>query len=131
MSAKKTDALCPCGSGKYFAGCCGSYIEKSMPAPTAEALMRSRYTAYVRKDQSYLMQTWHASTRPKDLNLENNIKWVSLEIITTKDGRVGDQAGEVEFIARYKINGKAEKLHETSRFVNEEGQWFYISGDAR
>lgn len=92
--------------------------------------MRSRYSAYVTGNEDYLLATWHESTRPKVLGLEQDklTKWVGLSIKTTQQGRQQDQEGVVEFVARYKVNGKAERLHETSRFVKEQGKWFYLDG---
>lgn len=93
--------------------------------------MRSRYSAYVRSDAKYLLRTWHVSTRPHDLDLdtERAVKWLGLEVLVTEAGGSGDVQGVVEFVARYKVNGKAHRLHEHSRFVKEDGQWFYVDGD--
>lgn len=89
--------------------------------------MRSRYTAYVLKQASYLRQTWYASTRPAENLFADNIpiKWVALEILRHEE-RGNDAI--VEFLARYKIQGKSHKLHEISRFVREDGHWFYLDG---
>ena len=90
--------------------------------------MRSRYTAFTHNNEVYLLQSWHQSTRPKALNLgdEKNIKWVDLKVLRHVPG---DMSALVEFIARYKINGKAGKIHELSRFTKEGGRWFYVDGD--
>lgn len=119
---------CPCDSGKAFDECCGRYINAQASAPTAEALMRSRYTAYVIDDEHYLTKTWHASTRPEKLSLRDSQphKWLGLKILRTEHGVLPDTEGVVEFVARYKVKGKAGRLHETSHFVYENGQWFYI-----
>jgi len=120
---------CPCGSNKTFADCCGRYLEGSAPAPTAEVLMRSRYTAYTLLREDYLLATWHSSTRPAALGLaqEAHSKWLGLEV---KRHELHDtDRASVEFVARYKINGRAHRLHETSRFVRESGRWFYVDGD--
>lgn len=89
--------------------------------------MRSRYTAYVLGNEDYLLATWHTSTRPAslDLSTEPATKWLGLKILQTREGMTNDQNGVVEFVARYKINGKAYKLHEVSAFVKQAGQWFY------
>lgn len=91
--------------------------------------MRSRYTAYVLGNETYLLATWHTTTRPDTLKLdeEPRPRWIGLTVNrhATQDA---DHA-VVEFIARYKVNGRAFKLHETSRFVHEEGRWFYVDGD--
>lgn len=92
--------------------------------------MRSRYTAYVLGLTDYLLQTWHASTRPASLQDDVNtppLKWLGLKVLYGK--QLDNSNASVEFIARYKVNGKAEKLHERSRFVREQGQWWYVDGD--
>ena len=90
--------------------------------------MRSRYVAYVLSNEAYLLASWHSSTRPTSLNLqeEPTTKWLGLKIVQRQQGQAGDSEGTVEFVARYKINGKAYKLHEVSRFVKESGQWYYV-----
>ena len=90
--------------------------------------MRSRYTAYSLGNEDYLLQTWHSSTRPESLNLtrDTHIKWVRLKVEHTEQGSEQDNEGIVVFTALYKNNGKAEKLHETSRFVRENGKWVYL-----
>lgn len=89
--------------------------------------MRSRYSAYVLGLEEYLLDTWHPSTRPQYLNLANDrTKWLGLEV---KRFEPNDESAIVEFIARYKINGKAEKLHETSRFKRIAQRWFYVDGE--
>jgi len=112
---------CPCGTGLDYKLCCGRYIEAGKPAPTAEALMRSRYTAYVRQNTPYLRSTWYPSTCPAVLDLSDNQQWLGLKIIDTEAGNADDKSGQVEFIARYKINGRAAKLHERSEFVQING----------
>ena len=91
--------------------------------------MRSRYTAFTQNNEAYLLQSWHRDTRPQNLTLDDqkNIKWVSLKILAHETAGIN---ASVEFIARYKVNGKAEKIHELSRFVKEVGRWFYIDGDS-
>ena len=93
--------------------------------------MRSRYSAYVMGNENYLRETWHHSTRPVALDLDKDsaTKWIGLKIIKTRQGQVTDREGIVEFVARYKINGKAHKLQETSYFIKEDDQWFYVSGE--
>lgn len=93
--------------------------------------MRSRYTAYTLGLEDYLLRTWHPSTRPTILNLEQDqpIKWLGLKIV--RHGALtdaNDEEAEVEFIARYKVQGKAEKLHELSRFIRQTGHWLYLDG---
>lgn len=117
---------CPCGSGALYQDCCEPY-HLSLAAPSAEKLMRSRYSAYVLGLEEYLLDTWHPSTRPQYLNLANDrTKWLGLEV---KRFEPNDESAIVEFIARYKTNGKAEKLHETSRFKRIAQRWFYVDGE--
>lgn len=127
----KPTTLCPCGSTGTFEDCCGAYLAAGRIAPTAEKLMRSRYTAFALAHAGYLLDTWHASTRPPALEFGASapVKWLSLKIVRTEHGADGDSTGVVEFVARFKVNGKAEKLHEVSRFVREEGRWYYVDGD--
>jgi SEC-C motif-containing protein len=129
MNKKTSTSLCPCGSNKKYSDCCARYVENSEPAPTAEALMRSRYTAYTQLADDYLLATWHPSTRPISLGLaeEAPAKWLGLEV-KRHEQQDADHA-IVEFVARYKVNGRAHRLHEVSRFVCEEGRWFYVDGD--
>jgi SEC-C motif domain protein len=119
------DLACPCG-GKAYASCCGRFIDAGEAPPTAEQLMRSRYTAYVLRNEAYLQQSWHASTRPVDaVGQDEDIKWLGLDVRgSTQDG----DTATVEFVARYKVAGRAHRLHELSRFVREEGKWFYLDG---
>lgn len=121
---------CPCGSALPFARCCGPCLNGAAQPKTAEQLMRSRYTAYVLGDTAYLLATWHPTTRPSNLRLEpaGAVKWLGLKILRTRLGMADDQRGEVEFVARYKIQGKAVRLHESSEFVRDGGRWFYVSG---
>lgn len=93
--------------------------------------MRSRYTAHVLRREDYLAATWHDSTRPAHLALGESVKWLGLEILRTEAGGMEDARGLVEFVARYKIQGRAQRLHEASRFIKEEGCWFYIDGEMK
>ena len=126
---------CPCGrtypkgQALAYADCCGPAHSGERPAPDAETLMRSRYSAFVRGDVPYLLATWHASTRPASLELEAGAQWLGLEI---KAHRItGADTAEVEFVARFRVAGRAVRQHELSRFVREHGLWFYIDGDVR
>ena len=88
--------------------------------------MRSRYVAYVRGRADYLLQTWHPATRPVTLDLAREpLRWLGLQVLRVEAGSPGDAEGIVAFVARYKVGGKAHRLHEISRFVRENGQWFY------
>jgi len=122
-------SVCPCGSGISPAQCCQPIINGQQPAQTALALMRSRYTAYTLGDEAYLLETWHSSTRPERLDLSDNPQqWLRLKIIHTELGEPGDDEGVVEFLAVYKVNGRAERLQERSRFCRENGAWRYLDG---
>jgi SEC-C motif-containing protein len=127
----KTTA-CTCGTGRPLAACCGPALDGSAPPATAEALMRSRYTAFALGDAGYLLATWHAGTRPATLDLDETPRpqWIGLQIKAHRPA-IDDDAdrAEVEFVARYRIGGRAHRLHETSRFVREHGRWFYVDGD--
>ena len=122
---------CPCGSDRPFLECCGPLLAGEEQAATAEQLMRSRYTAYVKSDEHYLNKTWHPSTRPESLGLDHHPQpqWKGLTIVNTSAGQALDRQGLVEFIVRYKINGRAARLHENSHFVRENGCWFYLKGE--
>jgi SEC-C motif-containing protein len=100
-----------------------------MPAPDAETLMRSRYSAFVRGDVPYLLATWHASTRPASMDLEAGARWLGLEI--RQHRMTGADTAEVEFVARFRVAGRAVRQHELSRFVREDGRWYYVDGDVR
>ena len=120
---------CACGSTRKYIQCCGRYIKRDALPTSTEALMRSRFTAYFLHDEAYLLKTWHSSTRPTELNLEDEkIEWNSLEVITTSAGKAPDEKGSVEFIASYTVLGKKQQLHEVSRFVKESNKWFYVDG---
>lgn len=118
---------CPCGRKMTFAACCGRYLGTGVPAPDAEALMRSRYAAFVRGDTAHLMATWHERKRPALLELDADVKWLGLEV--KRHTPVDETHAEVEFVARSRLQGRGQRLHERSRFVFESGQWFYVDGD--
>lgn len=92
--------------------------------------MRSRYSGYVHDRHDYLLRTWHPSTRPATLDAHETgtVRWLGLKILRAEAGGPDDTQGVVEFVARYKIAGKAHRLHEISRFAREGGQWFYVDG---
>jgi SEC-C motif-containing protein len=124
--------FCPCGriQGKglpyTLSACCGPY-HAGQAAPDAESLMRSRYSAFVLGHAPYLLATWHSSQKPAELTLEAGAKWLGLEI---KQHRItGADKAEVEFVARFRLSGKAVRQHERSRFALEDGRWFYVDGD--
>jgi SEC-C motif-containing protein len=131
MTLSPESPSCPCGSGKLLSACCQSYLRGDALPTTAEALMRSRYSAFVMRDADYLLKTWHPDTRPQTLLLDEEPppKWLELTIKRTAD--IDEQHAEVEFVARYKINGRAFRMHETSRFVRIDGRWFYREGELK
>ncbi len=120
---------CPCGCGAKLAACCGRWHAGPLhlQAPDAVALMRSRYSAFVLELGDYLRATWHASTRPATIDFEPGLRWLGLQV--KRHASTGADAAVVEFVARSKLGGRAHRLHETSRFVREGGQWFYLDGD--
>jgi len=129
----ETDDRCPCGSGETYAECCGRYVDDGRVAPTAEALMRSRYTGFARRAVPYLLATWHPSTRPDELELDEAMIWRRLDVLQTDAGGPWDDAGTVEFVAHYRLDdgsliGQRGRLHETSTFVREDGRWLYVDG---
>lgn len=83
--------------------------------------MRSRYTAYAQQNEQYLLDSWHASTRPESINIDPSVQWLRLSILNS-------DTDHVEFVATYRLQGRAHKLHENSRFVFEDGKWFYVDG---
>ena len=125
MNAK---AVCPCGSALVYAACCGPYHAGLLVPPDAEALMRARYSAYVHHLESYLRATWCPDTCPAELGMDAmpRPQWLGLEVRTH---RVLDhEHATVEFVARYKLNGRATRLHEISRFTRVDGLWCYVDG---
>ena len=121
------DDPCPCGSGDRFDGCYRPLL-RGGPAPTAELLMRSRYTAFVVGDTRHLVATWHPRTRPDDLTLDPAQRWIGLEIIDAVGGGQGDEDGVVEFRARWRHGRHQGELHERSWFVRRGGRWVYLDG---
>ena len=128
MGSLKPAAVCPCGSGQTYAACCGRLHAGAENAATAEALMRSRYSAYVGQLADYLLATWHPTTRPSELDLAaDGTKWLGLEV--NRQQVIDAHHATVEFVARYRIAGRGHRLHELSRFVREDGRWYYVDGD--
>jgi len=121
---------CPCGSGARFDGCCSPFLAGA-PAPTAERLMRSRYSAFVVGDERYLAESWHPRTRPETIDLDPALRWTRLEIIRTDGGGVDDSRGTVEFRARWRDGGVRGVLHERSRFLRYADRWWYVDGDVQ
>jgi SEC-C motif-containing protein len=135
MAISTTSAVCPCGrldarqKPLPFGNCCGRFISGrgAEPAPDAESLMRSRYSAFVLEDAAYLRATWHVSTRPATLDFEPGARWLGLHVKWHRP--IDDDHAEVEFVARQRdASGRAVRLHERSRFLREEGRWYYLDG---
>ncbi|MER5213463.1 YchJ family metal-binding protein [Streptomyces sp. NPDC002838] len=120
-----TSRSCPCGLPQAYDQCCGRYLSGAAAAPTAEALMRSRYSAFVKGNAPYLLRTWHPRTRPARLDLDPGTRWTGLEILGTRDGSAFHNTGTVEFRASY----RGGALRERSRFERVDGAWTYVDGD--
>ena len=123
-------AACPCGSGRTLAACCGRY-HAGEPAPDAESLMRSRYSAYVLSLEDYLRATWHPATCPAALELDAVPRPQWLGLVVKSHTQLDETHATVEFVARYKLNGRAFRLHEVSRFERVGGRWLYVDGEIR
>lgn len=123
----KPGDCCPCGSGRPYAACCGP-CHAGAPAATAEALMRSRYSAYVLGLEAYLLATWHPSTRPDRLGLgeDGPCRWLGLEV--RRHEMFGYDRAAVEFVARCRVAGRGRRLHEFSDFRREDDRWYYVDG---
>lgn len=131
MPTLDDDARCPCGTGETYGACCARH-HRGAPAPTAEALMRSRFTAFALGLADYLLATWHPSTRPASLELDPQIRWQRLEILQTS-GRPFDDAARVRFAAHWRTAPGIPAEHrrrgvqeEDSRFLREDGRWYYL-----
>lgn len=126
---------CPCGRRDTrgrpvsYPDCCGRFLDQGLSAPDAEHLMRSRYSAFVLGRSDYLQDSWHVSTRPARLDLEPGTKWLGLEVREHRP--IDPHHAEVEFVARSRVAGRGQRLHERSRFVREDGRWFYVDGDMK
>jgi SEC-C motif-containing protein len=122
-------ARCPCLSGETYGACCGPLHAHVVPAPTAERLMRSRYSAFVVGDAAWLLETWHPSTRPDELELDPEVRWYRLDVLRTERGGPLDDRGVVEFAAHHRVDGRAEVQREVSRFVRDPSRrWLYVDG---
>ncbi|MBM7367421.1 YchJ family protein [Gordonia hydrophobica] len=128
------DRRCPCGTGETLAACCGRYLlglGDAKPAPTAEALMRSRYTAFALGDEAHLLATWHPDTRPESCAPDRGTRWLHLTIDDVVGGSPFHTDGVVEFTAVYRDEAGRGELHERSRFVKADGSWLYVDGVVR
>ncbi len=125
--------LCPCGSGQAYEACCGGILDGSRKASTAEALMRARYTAYVRGQIAFLGGSLQEADRGAfdeegSRTWSRKAEWMGLEVKATEGGQAGDHNGIVEFVARYRIDAAEQAHHERARFLREDGDWRYAGG---
>ncbi len=128
------DQRCHCGSGALFGHCCWPIIDQQRGAPTAETLMRSRFSAYCIKNEAHLVRTWAPSTRPSRVSFSDTQEWLGLEIRSTSEGGLLNQVGTVEFIASFAMAASDSEprsesaIHELSSFERHEGLWVYVNG---
>ena len=127
---------CPCGriaakKPLAYTACCGRFLDHfaTLPADDAESLMRSRYSAFVLNRTDYLRSTWHPTTRPADIAADVGTKWLGLDV--HQHQVIDADHAEVEFVARYRLDGRGVRIRERSRFVREGNRWFYVDGDLR
>ncbi len=123
-----TKALCICDSGNAAERCCEPILAGVQAASTAVALMRSRYAAFATGDQAYLLASWHPRTRPNDLQLDPQQRWLGLKIKRQIAGQPDDDTGQVEFVARFKLGSRGHALRELSSFERLDGRWVYVEG---
>ncbi|MFD5278127.1 YchJ family protein [Pseudarthrobacter sp. NPDC058362] len=128
MNGNRDAAHCPCLSGEQYGECCGRFHSGCSEAATAEQLMRSRYSAFAFLDAGYLRRTHHPDTAPAELELDPEMEWRRLDIVSTSRGGPLDIEGTVEFKAYYRHGPERGVLHEASRFVREGGRWYYVDG---
>jgi SEC-C motif-containing protein len=124
---KQLQQPCPCGSGREYSDCCLP-LHQGQAAADPESLMRSRYTAFVLELEDYLLASWHPSTRPTDLDLQNSPKWARLEVVSS---HTEGARGQVHFRAYYRSNQGMQVMEEKSEFSKEGGHWFYLKGNPR
>jgi SEC-C motif-containing protein len=118
---------CPCGSGSPYGECCGPILAGAA-APTAERLMRSRFTAFAIGDVDHLLASWHPATRPRSLELDPGVRWYRLDILHRVGGALLDTVGIVEFEAHYRGSSVGSQ-RERSRFTRTDGRWVYHSAE--
>ena len=131
MTARPDGPPCPCGLRASYEGCCGRIHRGEAAAATAEALMRSRYSAFALGDMAYLAHSWHPDTRPGRIRDDPTRRWTGLEVVATTGGGLLDRDGTVEFEADHVSPTGTGTLHERSRFERFDGRWVYRSGVAR
>ena len=123
----QTSELCPCGSADRYQDCCQPY-HQGQEAPGPEALMRSRYSAFALQLADYLTHTWHPQTRPQQLQLEADTEWLQLQVLSSSQDA---ERGQVRFIATFREGKEWLQLSENSQFLQLQGRWYYLDGDAR
>ena len=124
---------CPCQSGLDYEKCCGPFHSGAKEAPTAEALMRARYSAFAKNDIDYIGRTHHPDTndefdREETEKWAKDSEWLGLEVLDTKQGTEKHIDGEVEFVAKYKVGGVQQNHHERAQFSKEDGKWYFVDG---
>ena len=120
---------CLCSNNIEYEACCQPFHADEQTPRTAEALMRSRFTAYAMQNETYLLKTWDTSKRPKDIDFsKEQADWTKLEIVKTKKGGEKDSKGVVEFKAYYIQDNVEYVMNEVSRFIKQAGRWFYLDG---
>ncbi len=117
---------CPCNPAKQFKECCEPFLNGKKTPQSPQELMQSRFSAYATQQEQYLLDTWHPSTRPQSVDMSQSPMWLALQVIKTSSQ---GNYGVVEFKARYRQGNEIEMLHETSRFIKEDGHWLYLDGD--
>jgi len=118
---------CPCGSEQHYNQCCKPFHDGTELPQSAVVLMRSRYSAYVKNLIQYLLDTWHPTTRPPHLDTtEPGFRWLTLKVTGSEQGQEGDSDGIVEFEASFKYGNQRGEVKEKSKFLKENGRWFYL-----
>lgn len=126
FGADSVPRSCPCGTGRPYAACCAPFVEDGLAAPSAEQLMRSRYTAYALGRTDHVFRTWHPATRPADVEPDSSLQWEGLTVRDVVAGSAGDSSGVVEFEARWRVGGQRGALAERSTFARRGGRWVYV-----
>jgi SEC-C motif domain protein len=122
---------CPCGLPASYQDCCGRFHRGEGSAPTAELLMRSRFSAFGVGDEDYLLRTWHPADRPPSVGLDRKVRWTRLEVLETTGGTVVHTEGTVRFRAHFLERGRPGEMEENSRFVRIDGRWVYAGVSGR
>jgi len=118
---------CPCGSDKPYSSCCEPIIFQNTLADTAEQLMRSRFSSFYMQQPNWLKHSWDQTSQPSSISFEDNLKWLDLTIINHEN--IDPLNSTVEFEARYLKSGKVQAIHENSRFIKRNNEWFYVNGE--